>query len=156
MKDIPDEHPPAPAFRASGSELDVRSGDDAPGFYAEAGYSPVVRTGGTPLDRALVLLGEVVSSLELIDKAHEVADYGGPPEARALGAGSGSGLWESSHGGLEYRVFLASDGRLSRVRPASAADVVAELVGPALKGAPFEDVAPALVSLNMCVSCSTA
>jgi Ni,Fe-hydrogenase III large subunit len=152
--DLPEGHPPAPAFRASGSSADLRSGEDARGFYSELGYRPVRREGGTALDRAQVLLGEIVSSLELIEKVRRVGgECRGAPDVVAGGKGSSSGAWESPHGALEYRVLMGSEGRIMRVRVFGAARDVADLSGRALQGTAAEDVSATIVSLNLCERC---
>jgi Ni,Fe-hydrogenase III large subunit len=153
---LPEKHPPATAFRAGGSTSDLRSGEAAAGFYEEVAFRPVVRDGGSTLDRAFVLLGEIDASLALIARAGKALnDFSGLPEPVRMTSGKGSGVGEceSPHGGLEYRVFLGSEGRIMRVRAASAADAVAGLAGHTLKGVPFEDVAPAFISLNLCAAC---
>ncbi|MHB8896231.1 MAG: hypothetical protein ACYC99_13785, partial [Candidatus Geothermincolia bacterium] len=155
--DLPENHAPAPAFRASGSRADLRAGDDVRGYYAELGYRPVTRVGGTALDRVRVLLGEIVSSIGLIEKARGAASgCGAPPAIEPGGKGSSSGAWESPHGAIEYRVLMGSEGRIMRVRVSSAVSAVAGLVGPALEGAAFEDAPASLVSLNLCDRCVTA
>jgi formate hydrogenlyase subunit 5 len=152
---LPETHPPAAAFRAGGSGSDLRAGAEATGHYAELGYRPVVREGGSALDRALVLLGEIGASLGLVAKARELArGYSGAPAPVVTGGkGSGVGLSESPHGGLEYRVFLGSEGKIMRVRAASATALTAEMVGHALRGVHFEDVVPAYTSLDVCAAC---
>jgi formate hydrogenlyase subunit 5 len=152
---LPEGHPPAAAFRAGGSRSDLRAGEAAAGHYTELAYRPVVRDGGSALDRALVLLSEIDSSLGLVAKARELSrGYSGAPAPVASGGkGSGVGVCESPHGGLEYRVFLGSEGKIMRVRAASAAEVTAEMVGHALRGVPFEDAVPAYVSLDLCAAC---
>jgi Ni,Fe-hydrogenase III large subunit len=127
----------------------------ATGFSADAGYRPVVRDGGTAGDRVSVLLGEIASSLSLIKKAREAASNGGrtPATVEPL-KGSGVGECESPHGGLEYRVFLTSEGKVIRARAASAAGQVAQAAPGALKGALFENAAATLVSLSMCAACA--
>ncbi|PKQ27474.1 MAG: hypothetical protein CVT63_07770, partial [Candidatus Anoxymicrobium japonicum] len=154
---LPEDHPPATAFRACGSKLDFRAGEEARGFYHELGYRPVVREGGAALDRVLLLLGEVDASLALIEKAKKAASAcAGGPTPVVMRKSSGVGACESPHGGIEYRVFLGAEGKILRVRIASAADVVVGLAGQALAGVPFEDAAPALTSLNLCASCANA
>lgn len=153
---LPESHAPATAFRAGGSRADLRAGEEASGFYQGLAYRPVTRDGGSALDRAGVLLGEIESSLMLISRVKEAAGgYTGPPahEVPTPGKRSGVGAVESPHGGLEYRVFLGSEGRVMRVRAASAVDDVVALAGHALTGVAFEDVAPAFVSLNLCAAC---
>lgn len=153
-RELPEGHPPATAFRASGSRADLRAGEDALIAYVDLDYRPVVRDGGTSLDRARVLLGEVVSSLGLIEKAARAAgEYDGPPEAIGGGKGSSSGTWESPHGALEYRVLMGAEGRVMRVRSFGASRDVAELAEVALQGVAFEDVAVTIASLNICERC---
>lgn len=148
----------ATAFRAGGDSADARAGEGARGFYRRLDYEPPVRDGGTPLDRTLLLLDEVASSLSLIDRASEAVGDGdlGPPSELPQGPGKGSavGLWESPHGSITYRVFLGAEGRLLRARRAGAARAVIEATGRALVGAAFEDVVCAYVSLNVCPECA--
>lgn len=145
---------PAAALRASGSTLDLRAGESASGFYAGMGYRPASREGGTALDRALLLLMEIKSSLGLIEAARTAArEYQGPPEPIPVRTGTGVGSWESPHGAIEYRVFLSADGRLIRARGSSAAARVTEVAGAAIEGAYFEDAAAVLVSLDLCTCC---
>lgn len=155
MGDLPEGHPPAPAFRASGSTADLRSGEDARGFYAGMGYRAVSRPGGTSMDRVMLLLDEIMASLDLVSRARgsAAASVLGPDEGSA-GKGSSSGASESPHGAIEYRVLLGAEGRLMRVRSSSAADDVAGLAGKALRGHAFEDAVPALISLNLCAPCA--
>lgn len=155
--DLPETHPPAPAFRASGSRGDLRCGGDAHGFYAGLDCAPVTREGGTALDRVLVLLGEIVSSIAIIGKARAAArEPDRPLEEFSSGKGSSSGAWESPHGALEYRVLSGSGGRIIRVRAFGAARDVAGLAPGALSGTPFEDAAASIVSLNLCNRCMGA
>jgi Ni,Fe-hydrogenase III large subunit len=156
-RSIPEGALPAPAFRASGSRDDLRCGVDAVRPYDGFGCRPVNRDGGRALDRALVMTGEITSSLDLIRSAERAAGHiEGPPEEMTGGKGSSSGAWESPHGAIEYRVLLGSEGKVMRVRTSSAADDVAEAAGAALAGTAFADCAPALISLNLCERCMSA
>lgn len=153
----PAGHGPATAFRAAGSEMDLRAGDLASGHYRELGYEPPRRKGGTAFERAEVLLAEITASLDLIEKSLPAAGEGpGAPAGIDYGKGSGVGAWESPHGGLEYRVFLGSEGRLIRVRTASAARQVADIAGTGLANILYEDAAAQFVTFNLCASCASS
>lgn len=155
--DLPVGHPPAPAFRGSGSALDLRAGEDPVGYYAVLGYRPVSRSGGTPLDRVAVLLEEVAASGRLVEKVERRAlDPGDLPRVPEVGRGSGSGGWESPHGALEYRVLMGAGGKVLRVRSFGASHEVGKLAGAALAGVPFDDCAVALISFNLCGCCEGA
>jgi Ni,Fe-hydrogenase III large subunit len=151
---LPDGALSAPAFRASGSKADVRGEMDASGAYERFGFEPVVRGGGTTLDRTLVLIGEIGSSLDIIAHASPAAaQLEGPVPEVLSGKGSSSGAWESPHGAIEYRVLLGSEGKVMRVRTSSAAEDVADAAPGALLGVDFADCGAALISFNMCDAC---
>lgn|GEM_PF-1310116 len=143
----------AAALRASGSPMDLRAGEGS-GPYAGLRYKPVTREGGTALDRALVLLGEIGASARLIRKVREAASgcVGRPAEASSR-KGTGVGAVESPHGAVDCRVFLASDGKIIRARLTSDADLLADVAASAVEGALFEDAVPVLASLSLCPCC---
>jgi len=143
----------AAALRASGSGLDLRAGE-ASGTYGQLGYRPVSRDGGTTLDRTLVLLAEIKTSIGLIRKVRESASgCDGAPGPVSPRKGTGAGAVESPHGAVDCRVFIDSEGKIIRARLTSDADLVADLAGRAMEGVPFEDAAAAMVSLNLCSCC---
>lgn len=145
--------PPAPALRAAGHARDTRSGENAYGYYAGSYYRPVVREGGTALDRVLLLLEEARAAVGIIRKASndEGVSPGVPVEMEPF-KGKGVGVSESPEGAFEHSVFLG-DGRVIRDRVSTAVTVVASLAGASLTGVFYEDIAPAVISLYLCAPC---
>lgn len=145
---------PAPAFRAAGLARDARSGESAYGYYGLFYYRPVTREGGSALDRALLLLGEVRASIAVIRKLSDAEGVNpGLPEEVLFRKGSGVGVCESPDGAVEHKVFLGAEGKIIRNRVSSAVAAVAEVTPEALAGAFYEDVAPAVISLCLCAAC---
>jgi formate hydrogenlyase subunit 5 len=149
-----DDTPGAPALRAAGLGRDARSAETAYGYYTSFYYRPVVREGGTALDRLQLLLAEIRSSIGVIRKvssSEKIAPVS-TPDIRFRG-GNGVGIAESPEGAVEHRLFLGSGGKIIRNRVASAVSEVAARTPLALEGAFYEDIAPALISLYLCEPC---
>lgn len=151
---VPDGAPPSPVFRASGLPGDLRCGEGAYGGYAELQLEPVTRERGTGMDRVLVILGEIKSSLGLIAEVRErsIAATGFPGEIE-FPSGNGIGVCESPEGAVEHSVFLGSEGRIIRDRIGDAGQVAAQLVPAALEGSRYEDLAVCLLSFYLCGPC---
>lgn len=144
----------AASLRASGSGLDLRTGE-AYGPYGQLAYRTVKRDGGTALDRTLVLLAEIKASVGLIKKVREAASgCEGAPGPVSPRKGTGAGAVESPHGAVDCRVFIDSEGKIIRARLNGDAELVAGLAGRAMEGVPFEDAAASLASLNLCGCCT--
>lgn len=153
LESMPGDGPPAPAFRASGYDRDLRSGENAYGLYGELACEPVVARGGRALDRLLVLTGEIRASLSIIRQAGDRGPEPGTPGEIAFRKGNGVGVSESPEGAVEHLVFLGSEGRIIRNRVNCAAAGVAEAVCAALEGVNYEDLVPSLLSFNLCAAC---
>lgn len=150
-----EDTPPAPAFRAAGLARDARSGENAYGAYRDFYYRPVVREGGTALDRCMLLLGEVRASIAVIRKLSDAEGVSpGPVPEVHFRSGRGVGISESPEGAVEHTVFLGSEGRIIRNRVRCAASAVALAAPQAIAGAFYEDVAPAVISLCLCAACA--
>jgi Ni,Fe-hydrogenase III large subunit len=149
-----DDTPGAPALRAAGLCSDARSGETAYGYYASFYYRPVVRVGGSALDRVQLLLEEIRSSISVIRKvsaSEEIAPVSTPDIQ--FHSGNGVGIAESPEGAIEHRLFLGSGGKIIRNRVSSTVSEVAARAPRALEGTLYEDIAPALISLYLCEPC---
>lgn len=144
----------AVAFRAAGSGQDSRVGKNAYGYYRHVSLEAAGADGGKAIDRAMVVLSEVVSSLGIIGEAFRAAEADSDSiKGVVVGKGSGTGVCESPPGAVEHRVFLSSEGEVIRNRVSCAVDQIARLAGPALSGVAYQDLVPSFLTLYICASC---
>ncbi len=147
------ELPSAPAFRASGIDVDLRSGKGAYGYYSNLEYKPVTRRDGTALDRLLLLTAEVRASLGVIEDAGGGLEQVKEPEEFPSKGGDGVGVCESPTGAVEHRVSLGPGLVVIHDRIGTQVKAVAGHVGDALAGIMYEDLVPSVLSFNLCSAC---
>ncbi len=147
------EPPSAPAFRASGSDIDLRSQKGAYGYYSNLEYKPVTRRDGTALDRLLLLAAEVRASLGVIEDAGGGLEQVEEPEEFPSNGGNGVGVCESPTGAVEHRVSLGPGRVVIHDRIGTHVEAVAGHVGEALAGVMYEDLVPSVLSFNLCSAC---
>ncbi|MCG2796778.1 MAG: hypothetical protein L6427_13135 [Actinomycetia bacterium] len=151
---VPGEAPSAPAFRASGTDVDLRSGESAYGCYSKVDCEPVVRQDGTALDRLLLLTAEIRASLGIIEEVGGgVEPVPGEPEEFPSEGGNGVGVCESPTGAVEHRVSLGPGGTVIHNRIVTQVEAVAGTVGDALSGIMYEDLVPSVLSFHLCAAC---
>jgi len=143
----------APAFRASGIDVDLRSGKDACGYYSNLEYKPVTRRDGTALDRLLLLAAEVRASLGVIEEAGGGLEQVEEPEEFPSRGGDGVGVCESPTGAVQHRVSLGPGRVVIHNKIETQVEAVAGHVGDALAGIMYEDLVPSVLSFNLCSAC---
>ncbi|MBN1289692.1 MAG: hypothetical protein JXA49_08665 [Actinobacteria bacterium] len=148
------EPPSAPAFRASGSDCDLRYGRSAYGCYERLSGKPCLRNGGQTIDRILVLLGEIRNSVKLIRKlsAGKVTEIEPPSEIK-IKSSEGTGYSEGPHGAIEYFLSIDSKGGIVQCGLKTASADTLNAMVSALPGTPYDYLIPSILSFCACAYC---
>ncbi|MBN2168111.1 MAG: hypothetical protein JW738_02625, partial [Actinobacteria bacterium] len=144
----------APAFRASGSDYDLRYGRSAYGLYERISGKPCSSSGGLTIDRILVLLDEIKTSVTLIRKlsAGKVPEIAEPSEVKIKSC-EGTGYSEGPHGGVEYHLNIDSKGKIVQCSLKTASSDIFNAMVSALPGTPYDHLIPSILSFCPCAYC---
>ncbi len=143
-----------PMARASGIVQDMRLADDV-GVYEKIGFEPVIEEGGDSYARCKVRIGEIMKSIEMIERAVEIIPEG-PISVPVKGNVEGEFVARIEQPRGEAVYYAKGNGTkfLERMRVRTPTNMNIPALVKTLQGCDLADVPMLVLTIDPCISCT--